>query len=75
MMMPHSVAPLCIEPPCLDGLSEQLLASHYENNYGGALPRLNAIDERLGEIGWLAASVFEINGLKRWAERLRGPDI
>src|SRR5215213_3363561 len=63
--MPHSVAPLPFKPPRLDGLSERLLASHYENNYGGALRRLNAIDKRLAELDWAAAPVFEINGLKR----------
>jgi len=63
--MAHSVAPLPFKPPRLDGLSERLLASHYENNYGGALRRLNDIDKRLEEIDWAAASVFEINGLKR----------
>ena len=61
--MPHSVAPLPFKPPRLDGLSERLLASHYENNYGGALRRLNAIDKRLNELDWAAAPVFEVNGL------------
>src|SRR4051812_50162729 len=63
--MPHSVAPLPFKPPRLDGLSERLLASHYENNYGGALRRLNAIDKRLKEFDWAAAPVFDVNGLKR----------
>jgi Fe-Mn family superoxide dismutase len=63
--MPHSVAPLPFKPPRLDGLSERLLASHYENNYGGALRRLNAIDKRLKELDWAAAPVFDVNGLKR----------
>src|SRR3954467_5640135 len=63
--MPHSVAPLPFQPPRLDGLSEKLLASHYENNYGGALRRLNAIDKRLKEVAWAAAPVFDVNGLKR----------
>ena len=63
--MPHSVAPLPFKPPRLDGLSERLLASHYENNYGGALRRLNAIDKRLNELDWAAAPVFEVNSLKR----------
>lgn len=64
-VMPHSITPLPFKPPRLDGLSERLLASHYENNYGGALRRLNAIDRRLDEVDWSTASVFEINGLKR----------
>src|SRR5215218_389731 len=64
IIMPHSVAPLPFKPPRLDGLSERLLASHYENNYGGALRRLNAIDKRLKEVDWAAAPVFDVNGLK-----------
>jgi Fe-Mn family superoxide dismutase len=48
-------------------LSERLLASHYENNYGGAVRRLNAIEARLAALDWDRAGVFEINGLKREA--------
>jgi Fe-Mn family superoxide dismutase len=39
--------------------------SHYVNNYGGALRRLNAIRDRLASIDWAQAPTFEINGLKR----------
>ena len=42
--MPHEVAALPFEPHRLEGLSERLLVSHYENNYGGAVRRLNAIE-------------------------------
>ena len=63
--MPHQVMPLPFKPPRLEGLSERLLASHYENNYGGAVRRLNAIERRLDGIDWSLAPVFDINGLKR----------
>ncbi|TRC71384.1 superoxide dismutase [Mesorhizobium sp. WSM4310] len=63
--MQHQIMPLPFKPPRLDGLSERLLASHYENNYGGAVRRLNAIERRLDGLDWGAAPVFEINGLKR----------
>jgi Fe-Mn family superoxide dismutase len=63
--MPQAIAPLGFKPSRLQGLSERLLASHYENNYGGALRRLNAIERRLTELDWASAPVFEINGLKR----------
>jgi len=66
--MPYAVAPLPFKPSRLRGLSEQLLASHYENNYGGAVRRLNAIESRLAALDWNAAPVFDINGLAR--ERL-----
>ena len=50
--MPHSVKPLAFKPPRLNGLSERLLASHYENNYGGAVRRLNVIEGRLAALDW-----------------------
>jgi len=49
----------------MNGLSERLLVSHYENNYGGALRRLNAIRARLATLDWTRTPVFEINGLRR----------
>jgi hypothetical protein len=30
-------------------MSERLIVSHYENNYGGAVKRLNLIEEKLAE--------------------------
>jgi Fe-Mn family superoxide dismutase len=63
--MSITVKPLLFKPPRLRGLSERLLASHYENNYGGALRRLNAIDAKLATLDWDKAAIFEINGLKR----------
>jgi Fe-Mn family superoxide dismutase len=44
--MTISVKPLLFKPHRLKGLSDKLLVSHYENNYGGALRRLVAIDVR-----------------------------
>jgi Fe-Mn family superoxide dismutase len=46
-------------------LSGKLLESHYENNYGGAIRRLNAIEKQLAEIDWPTSAVFNINGIKR----------
>ncbi|SDR87275.1 superoxide dismutase [Pseudomonas oryzae] len=63
--MPYQVKPLAFDPAKLNGLSERLLVSHWENNYGGAVKRLNAIEQRLAELNWASAPVFEINGLKR----------
>src|SRR5215467_1651120 len=59
------VRPLLLKPQWMNGLSERLLVSHYENNYGGALRRLNAIKARLAALDWARTPVFEINGLKR----------
>lgn len=66
--MPYAVVSLPFKPHRLDGLSERLLVSHYENNYGGAVRRLNAIEQRATATDWTSAAVFEINGLSR--ERL-----
>ncbi len=59
------IRPLLLKPQYMNGLSERLLVSHYENNYGGALRRLNAIGARLAALDWTRAPTFEINGLKR----------
>lgn len=60
-----TVRPLLLKPQWMNGLSERLLVSHYVNNYGGALRRLNAIRERLASLEWQRTPTFEINGLKR----------
>jgi Fe-Mn family superoxide dismutase len=57
--------PLACDPAKLAGLSEKLIVSHYENNYGGAVKRLNAITTQLAEIDVSSAPVFVLNGLKR----------
>jgi Fe-Mn family superoxide dismutase len=63
--MAHRVKPLPFKPSRLDGLSERLLVSHYENNYGGAVRRLNAIEDELARLDPAAAPGFLLNGLKR----------
>jgi len=45
--MRYPLKPIHCRPWLLNGLSLRLIESHYENNYGGALRRLNAITERL----------------------------
>lgn len=56
---------LPFEPGTLKGLSEALIRSHHQNNYGGAVKRLNSIRARLRELPFPSAPGFEINGLKR----------
>lgn len=60
-----AVRPLLFKPQWMNGLSERLLVSHYVNNYGGALRRLNAIRAHLAALDWGRTPVFEINGIKR----------
>ncbi len=61
----HVVKPIPFKAHKLIGLSDKLLESHYENNYGGALRKLNAVEKRLAGLDWGSASVFDINGAKR----------
>lgn len=49
----------------IDGLSVQMLTSHHDNNYAGAVRRLGAIQSQLAELDFAAAPGFQINGLKR----------
>ncbi|MGD9656927.1 MAG: superoxide dismutase [Methylocystis sp.] len=57
--------PLPFDPAKIKGLSEKLLISHYENNYVGAVKRLNAIAEQIAALDFDKAPGFQINGLKR----------
>jgi Fe-Mn family superoxide dismutase len=52
-------------PWTLSGLSLKLIESHYENNYGGALRRLNAITEQLESLDFASAPGYVVTGLKR----------
>ncbi len=63
--MPYEMKPLSCNPGALSGLSEKIIVSHYENNYGGAVKRLNVIEQKLAELDFATAPVFVINGLKR----------
>src|SRR5213594_4065137 len=63
--MRYHLAPLFCRPWLLNGLSQRLIESHYENNYGGALRRLNAITEQLASLDFGATPAYMINGLKR----------
>lgn len=63
--MTYQMKSLACDPAQLTGLSEKLIVSHYENNYGGAVKRLNAITTQLAELDVASAPVFVLNGLKR----------
>ena len=43
----HQPRPLPFNPARLKGISEKLIQSHWENNYGGAVKALNAVEQRL----------------------------
>ncbi len=63
--MRYQLKQIYCRPWLINGLSLKLIESHYENNYGGALRRLNAITEQLDSIDFATAPGYVINGLKR----------
>ena len=63
--MRYQLKQIYCRPWLLLGLSAKLIESHYENNYGGALRRLNAITEQLEALDFAKAPGYVINGLKR----------
>lgn len=48
--MAYQMKPLSCDPQRIKGMSERLIVSHYENNYGGAVKRLNAITDQLASL-------------------------
>ena len=63
--MTYQPKPLSLDPKSIKGISERVLVSHYENNYVGAVKRLNAIGAQLADLDFAKAPNFVVNGLKR----------
>jgi Fe-Mn family superoxide dismutase len=63
--MPYQPKALSCDPARVRGMSERLIVSHYENNYCGAVRRLNLIEEQLAGLDPATAPGFLVNGLKR----------
>ncbi len=63
--MAYEPKPLSFDPKAISGISEKVLVSHYQNNYVGAVKRLNAIGAQLAELDFAKAPNFLVNGLKR----------
>src|SRR5437867_11370764 len=63
--MRYQLTPIFTRPWLLNGLSLRLVESHYENHYGGALRRLNAITEQLESLDLASAPAHVVNALKR----------
>jgi Fe-Mn family superoxide dismutase len=63
--MRYQLKPIFCRPWLLNGLSLKLIESHYENNYGGALRRLNTITEQLDSLDFAKTPGYVLNGLKR----------
>jgi Fe-Mn family superoxide dismutase len=63
--MRYQLKQIHCRPWLLNGLSLRLLESHYENNYGGAVRRLNTITAQLETTDFATTPGYVINGLKR----------
>jgi superoxide dismutase, Fe-Mn family len=63
--MRYPLTPIPTRPWLLNGLSLRLIESHYENHYGGALRRLNAITEQLDSLDFDKTPPYVVNSLKR----------
>ncbi len=62
----QEIKPLPFDPAKLDGISEKLIRSHWENNYAGSVKALNAVKQKLA--GFLEDSTlppYIYNDLKR----------
>jgi Fe-Mn family superoxide dismutase len=63
--MRYTLTPIHCRPWLLNNLSTRLIESHYENNYGGALRRLNAIAEKLASLDLAKTPPWVVGQLKR----------
>src|SRR3954454_7312487 len=63
--MRYQIAPLFCRPWTLNGITPRLIESHYENNYGGAFVRLNAVAEELAALDPQTAPAHVISRLKQ----------
>ena len=61
----HQPKPLPFDPKSLRGLSERLVVSHWENNYGGAVKALNIMREQLRTALAGSNPPYVYNDLKR----------
>src|SRR6266852_2763891 len=64
LTMYQEITPLPVRPWTLNGLSERLIVSHYENNYGGAVRALNAVRSELAALE-ADAPGYRLRALKR----------
>ena len=62
--MNQEIAPIQVRPWTLNGMSERLLVSHYENNYGGAVRTLNAVRRELAAAD-ASTPGYRLRALKR----------
>jgi len=63
--MRQTITPIPIRPWMLNGISERMLVSHYENDYGTAVRTLNEIREELGTLDLATTRGSRVRALKR----------
>ncbi len=63
-MVKQEIAPIAVRPWTLNGISERMLVSHYENNYGGAVRTLNSIRAELASLE-AHTPAYRLRALKR----------
>ena len=69
--MDQDIAPIAVRPSTLSGLSEKMVVSHYEHDYGNAVRTLNAVRREL--VGLDAKTPpHRLRGLKREELSLMG---
>jgi superoxide dismutase, Fe-Mn family len=62
--MLREISPIAVRPWTLNGISERMIVSHYENNYGAAVRTLNAVRRELAELD-AGAAAYRLRTLKR----------
>src|SRR5262245_34116637 len=63
--MHHQILPMPRKPYALNWLSERLVVSHYEKDYGGAVRALNGLRDRLAAMDPSSVTPAELRALKR----------
>jgi len=60
----HAIVPLPFDPKKLRGISEKVIVSHHQNNYSGAVKKLNLIQKRISSMPQTAHPI-EYGALKK----------
>src|SRR5438093_8964812 len=64
MTMRQEITPIAVRPWTLNGISERMIVSHYENNYGAAVRTLNAVRRELAQLD-AGTAPYRLRTLKR----------
>ena len=67
----QEITPIPVRPSTLSGISDQMVVSHYENNYGNAVRTLNAVHRELAALD-AGTPPHRLRGLKREELSLMG---